>query len=154
MVLVVPCGGRDWLADVGFGGDGLIEPVSVGGESVEQAGFTYRVIREGGVRVLQRASGEAWEDLYAVLPDPVHAVDFELGNWFTSTYPHSPFVQNLTAQRITQGARHILRNLTYTVQRGGNMETRDIAREDLVPLLRDVFGIELPPDVRFRALDG
>lgn len=153
MVLVVPCGGRDWLADVGFGGDGLIEPVTFAGDMAEQAGYTYRVTDEGRLRVLQRASGDAWEDLYAVLPDPAYPVDFDLGNWYTSTYPKSPFVQNLTAQRVTPGARHILRNLTYSVQRDGRTETRAIAREDLVPLLRDVFGIDLPADARFRALD-
>jgi N-hydroxyarylamine O-acetyltransferase len=154
MVLVVPCDGREWLADVGFGGDGLVEPVAMSGERSTQLGYAYRILPEGSLRVLQRSFGEGWEDLYAVLPDPVHHVDFELGNWYTSTYPQSPFVQNLTAQRISGGARHILRNLTYTVQRDGTLETHTITRSELVPLLRKVFGIDLPPDARFRALDA
>jgi N-hydroxyarylamine O-acetyltransferase len=161
MVLIVPCDGRQWLADVGFGGDGLLEPLPLDGTVAEQAGVAYRVAEDGGMRVLQRApavragvseSDRAvvqdagaldWEDLYAVLPDPVHPVDFEMANWFTSTYPRSPF----------GGDRHVLRDLTYSIARGLHTETRQIARADLPPLLREVFGLDVPDDARFRALD-
>jgi N-hydroxyarylamine O-acetyltransferase len=153
MVLVVPCDGHDWLVDVGFGGDGLVEPVALRGALSEQAGAAYRVKPEGAARVLERACGVQWEDLYAVLPDPVHAIDFEVANWFTSTHPQSAFVLNLTAQRCAGDTRHVLRNLTYTVSCGQVEQTRELGRRELVPLLREVFGIDLPADTRFRALD-
>lgn len=154
MVLRVSCDGRDWLADVGFGGDGIIEPLAMDGEEVVQAGYRYRVAREGEKHVLQRARGDDWQDLFAILGEPVYPIDFEVANWYTSTHPQSAFVLNLTAQRYRDGARHILRNLTYTVSREGVETTRDIARADLVPLLRDVFAIDVPDDARFRALDA
>ena len=94
-----------------------------------------------------------WEDLYAVLPDPVFPIDYEVGNWLTSTHPQSPFVMNLTAQRTIDGARHILRNLTYSVARGKDVQTRAISRAELIPLLRGTFGLDVPEDARFRALD-
>jgi N-hydroxyarylamine O-acetyltransferase len=154
MVLTLPCEGREWLADVGFGGDGLLEPIALDGSSTEQAGVVFRVATEGSVRVLQRHIAGGWEDLYALMPDPVHAIDFEVGNWFTSTHPRSPFVLNLTAQRMVNDTRHILRNLTYSITRGTDVQVHEITRQEVVPLLRDTFGLEVPEDARFRALDS
>jgi N-hydroxyarylamine O-acetyltransferase len=154
MVLIVPCDGREWLADVGFGGDGLLEPIALDGTSTEQAGVVYRVAAEDPARVLQRGVGAGWEDLYAFMPDPVHAIDLEVGNWFTSTHPRSPFVLTLTAQRVIDDSRHTLRNLTYSITRGTTVEVREISRQELVPLLRDTFGLDVAADATFRALDS
>ncbi len=169
MVLTVRCEEREFLVDVGFGGDGLVEPIAIDGGLQEQGGVCYRVATESppsrpkhasrfgeasALCVLQRQVAGRWEDLYAVLPDSVHPIDFEMANWFTSTHPRSPFVLNVTAQRITNGTRHILRNLTYTVARGAEIASpREIPRAELVPLLRDVFGLDVPDGARFRALD-
>ena len=152
MTLSVTLGGREWLADVGFGGDGLVEPAPMDGATVEQEGRRYRVAAEGPLRVLQALRGDAWTDQYAVLPGSVHAVDFEMANWFTSTWPRSPFVQTITAQRVAAGARHILRNLTYTVARGDAVETREISRDELVPLLRSIFDLDIPAGARFSSM--
>lgn len=162
MVLVATVEGRRWLCDVGFGGDGLLEPASLDGRPLVDATGEYRVAIEGAQLVLQRrdraaavvkANDAPWTDLYAFVPEMRYPIDFEVGNWFTSTYPSSPFVTALTAQRRTPDERHVLRNLTYTVRRGGETRTREVARADLVPLLRDVFGIELPTSARFSAVD-
>jgi N-hydroxyarylamine O-acetyltransferase len=153
MVLIARCEGHQWLADAGFGGDGLVEPVRMDGTSADQLGTLYRVAAEGTIRVLQRQTADEWEDLYAVQPEVPYAIDFELGNWFTSTHPRSPFVLNLTAQRVIGGARHILRNLTYSIGAGRSIEVRDIARRELVPLLRETFDLDIPADAKFRALD-
>jgi arylamine N-acetyltransferase len=80
MVLTMPCEGREWLADVGFGGDGLLEPIALDGSSTEQAG--------------------------------------------------------------------------YSITRGTDVQVHEITRQEVVPLLRDTFGIEVPEDARFRALDS
>ena len=154
MVLAVRCEGREWLADVGFGGDGIATPIALEGGQAEQAGVLYRVAPEGSVRVLQRYVQAGWEDLYAVQPGQPSPIDFEVGNWYTSTHPRSPFVLALTAQRLIGDARHILRNLTYSVTRGHDVQVREISRRELAPLLRDTFDIDVPIDARFRALDS
>lgn len=154
MVLVVPVENREWLADVGFGGDGLAEPVAFGAPPAEQDGWTYRTVTDGRLHVLQREVHDGWEDLYAFGLDEVHPIDYLVANWFTSTYPESAFVRTLTAQRITGDTRHVLRNLTYTIARGREAHTREIGRAELVPLLRETFGLDVPGDARFRALDG
>ena len=154
MVLTVRCEDREWLADAGFGADGLVEPLAHDGGVIEQAGVLYRIVFQDANRVLQRKVCGAWEDLYAVQPESPVPVDFEVGSWFTSTYPRSPFVLTLTAQRVMESARHTLRNLTYSVARGRETEAREISRDQLVPLLRGTFDLDVPEDARFRALDS
>jgi N-hydroxyarylamine O-acetyltransferase len=154
MVLAVLLDGRHWLADVGFGGDGLLEPVAMSGEpSAASAGLVHRVVDEGELRVLQMRHGAGWEDQYAFAFQPVHAVDFEVASWFTSTYPESPFVRTLTVQRTTRTVRYVLRYPTYTETRDSGTVTREIARHELLPLLDEVFRIRLPADTMFPVID-
>ena len=153
-VHTLACEGREWLVDVGFGGEGVLEPIPTDGTEVAQFGLRYRVAEEGPRRVLQRLKPEGWFDLYAIEPEPVHPIDWEMGNHFTSTFPESRFVLTLTAQRPTPDARHSLRGATYTCLRDGVETTRELATHaELMALLRDTFGIDLPEDRRFRALD-
>ena len=155
MVLTVQFGGELWLADVGFGGDGLLEPVAIDRDApVSSTGLMHRVVNEGHLRVLQMRRGADWEDQYAFALEPVHPIDFEMANWFTSTYPQSPFVRTLTAQRTTRDVRYVLRYPTFSETRESGVQTREISRAELLPILRSVFLIDLPDDTLFPAIDG
>ena len=155
MVLVVELDGAQWLADVGFGGEGLLEPVPIGSEAgVSSSGLSHRVFGEGELQVLQQRHDSGWDDQYAFLMQPVHPVDFEMANWFTSTHPQSHFTRTLTAQRITRRARHVLRYPTYTEIRESGAVSREVTRGELMPLLREVFLIDLPDDTVFPVVDG
>jgi N-hydroxyarylamine O-acetyltransferase len=153
MSLGVQLGDAEWLADVGFGMQGLLSPLRMEGGESTQAGSAYRVVSEGAERVVQWRPGPDWQDLYAFLPSPAHPVDFVMGNHFTSTYPDSPFVQTLVVQLPTPAARYSLRNRTFTITTSGvvtHEETIDDAA--LLPLLRERFGLVLPEGTTFRAL--
>lgn len=155
MVLTVQVGGEAWLADVGFGGDGLLEPVPMDRVvPVLSSGLKHRVVEEGSRRVLQMRRDADWEDQYVFALEPVHPVDFEMANWFTSTYPQSPFVRTLTAQRTTRVVRYLLRYPTFSEIREGGVQVREISRDELLPLLRSTFLIDLPDDSVFPAIDG
>lgn len=96
LVLRVRTGGGDWHADVGFGHGTLIEPIPFGaGDVHEQRGWRFRVVEDGPELVLQTLQGSDWNDLYGFDPEPAPLIDVELSNWFTSTYPRSPFVTGL-----------------------------------------------------------
>lgn len=153
MVLLASIGDQPWLCDVGFGGDGLLEPLAMDGAEHEQFGRTFRIVRHGALHVLRAESVDGCEDLYDFVPEGRYPIDFEMANWFTSTYPESPFVKTLTVQSASAEARCILRNLSYTVVRGHVAETREIPRKDLIPLLRASFSLDVPEGSRFRALD-
>lgn len=144
----------DWLADVGFGGEGLLQPVPFGGGAHTRYEDTCRLQPEGRVSVLQRLQAEGWADLYALEPDPALPVDFELGNHYTSTYPESGFVRTLTAQLPAPGVRRILRDRTLTILRGGEVEVAEVQDpEDLLRVLRETFGLDFPAGTRFRSPD-
>jgi len=157
MVLVVDVEGQSWLVDVGFGGEGPHEPVPLSGEpGSSSAGLVYRVVREGELFVMQmrHVMRDAWADQYAFRLQPVHPVDVEVANWYTSTHPDSRFVRTLTAQRTTRDVRYLLRYPRYTEIDDRGIRTREVARDDLVPLLRRVFRIDLPDDVTFPVIDA
>lgn len=152
-VLAVECEGQEWLCDVGFGSEGLREPIALDGTPSYQEPWAYRVVPEGRAYVLQSERAGEWVDLYALSLDGCHPVDYEMANWFTSTHPESRFVRSLTAQRILPHERRTLRDLTLTVTSKAGERVTDIERRDLLPTLRELFGIELPTDASFAALD-
>ncbi len=154
MLLSVAVEGRGWLADVGFGGEGLLHPVPMDGEPSLQAQGLLRVAEEGGLKVLQSGQPMGWMDLYAFEPVPREAVDFEVANWYTSTHPESRFVKTLTAQLILPCGRRILRGLDYTDVRNGEVSHRVLEVTEIPSVLRRDFGLDIPDGARFRAFEA
>jgi len=152
MLLGVEAEGTAWLADVGFGGDGLLKPLPlVAGPECHQYRWTYRLAHEHDLWVLQSLEAEGWQDLYAFTLEPHYDVDFEMANHYTSTYPDSVFVKTLTVQLPTPECRHILRGRELTTIRGQETTKRIIENEDaLLRVLAEVFGLNFPTDTRFR----
>jgi N-hydroxyarylamine O-acetyltransferase len=110
LVLRVQYAGAVWHADVGFGLGTLLEPLPFGpGGEHEQAGWRFRVVRDGPELVLQTILDGGWADLYAVAPEPVAPIDVDVCNWWTSTHPHSPFVTSfVVAAQSGAGVRTAL----------------------------------------------
>lgn len=154
MVLRAEAGGRSWLADVGFGGDGPLLPVPLDGSTSEQADGSYAIGREGrDVHVLRRLWGGSWRDLYAFTPTPALAVDFAVAHHFTATHPESAFVRTLTVQRSEPAVRHILRGRTHTVRRGREETVRELSVAEIPALLRNELELNLSDEEVLQALD-
>jgi N-hydroxyarylamine O-acetyltransferase len=154
LVLAVDTEAGVRLADVGFGADGPLRSVPMDGSLSRQPGATHRIATQGELRVLQTLRAGAWADLYAFGLEPVLPVDVVVANWFTSTWPRSPFVLGFTAQWSLAEARHALRGLTYTLRRGDAEETRELDEDEAVRLVRETFGLRLSPDEVRSALRG
>jgi N-hydroxyarylamine O-acetyltransferase len=155
MLLHVPLEGRHYIADVGFGNSAPLEPLLLTAAVQRQFGQRYRIARAGRDRILQLWRKGAWMDLYAFVPYPRLPIDFELGSWYTSTHENSGFVQALVVQLLQPEERLVLRNLIYQVWRGeGVAEERLIEKDDLIPFIRDTFGLIVPDAARFRALEA
>ncbi|MCI0413001.1 arylamine N-acetyltransferase [bacterium] len=151
MLLIVTLKDGRYLADVGFGGDGLLLPVSMDGNEHDQFLWKYRIVEEGPMMVLQIFRAERWMDLYAFVPQGREPVDFQVASWFTSTHPESRFVQTLTVQQPTPEARFILRNKMFVIDRGDQEETRELkTREELIQTLDRTFGLSFPINTPFR----
>ena len=139
--------GANWLADVGFGGGGLLEPVPFEpGIESDQSGWRYRIVEDGPEFVLQVLQDGGWSDMYGFVPEPAEPVDIVVSNWFTATHPESPFVTGVMA-----GLRSLERCLSLFVNEqavlverpvGGASVITEIPLGGVPELLAARFGIE------------
>jgi N-hydroxyarylamine O-acetyltransferase len=96
LLLRVSENGSSWHADVGFGARGIFDPIPFGpGPTQEQFDWSFRVVEDDSEFVLQKLTGDRWEDLYGFPLQPVPLIDVETSNWWTSTRPDSLFVTGL-----------------------------------------------------------
>jgi len=153
MLLAVDLPGGRLLADVGFGGGGPIRPLRlVAGPETEVGMSRFRLRREGPAWVLEGEQGDGWQDLYAFTEEPQEPVDFEVANWFTSTWPKSPFRTSLVAHRQGLDSRATLRDRELTLRDAGGVRTETIRDpEHLLEVLRGRFGLAFPAGTRFPA---
>src|SRR5271165_3582809 len=139
--------GAIWLADVGFGGGGLLDPIAFGtGTQSDQSGWRYRLVEDGAELVLQVFQDGDWNDMYGFVPEPAERVDIEVNNWFTATHPESPFVRG-----VMTGLRSPERCLSLFVDEqavlierpvGGESIVTAVPLQDVPALLAERFGIE------------
>lgn len=149
VLLRVVVDGAEWIADTGFGGPGVLEPVEVrAGTTTRQGGWAFEVAEEAdGVRVLRSLGARGWSDLYAFAPNPLYPVDLVVINHYTSTHPLSRFTGQLVVQRVTPQARYSLVRDELTVigagEADGAEERRKVSAEELPEVLERTFGLVL-----------
>ncbi len=151
MMLRVEVGDTPYLADVGFGGEGLLLPVSMRfNRPVPQFAWTYRIVEEGPVQVLQSLHGDSWTDLYAFTGERQELADYQMANWYTSTHPDSKFVKMLIVQKSTPEARTFLHDRELIVDAGGDVSRRQLADDsEILSVLADRFGLRFPAGTIF-----
>ena len=153
IALLVRSGGAAWIADVGFGGEGLLLPVPFGvpGEFRHHA-WTYRIVEEAaGQWLLQSLRETGWGNLYSFTLEPQAVEDCEMANHYTSTHPDSPFPKMLIVQLPTPEARYMLKDGELVVDRGGGrVERRALADDaEIRTALAETFGLRFPAGTRF-----
>ena len=151
MILAVDIAGTRWLADVGFGGDTLLDPISFeSGEPVQQGAWAFRLAVDGDTRILWGLRADGWLDLYSFTLEPQLPVDYEVANHYTSTWPRSPFVTKIVAQRSGLDERWMLIDDELRVERPDGTErwTVTSSAERLV-ILSDRFDLAFPDGTRF-----
>lgn len=144
MILRVTIDGVPWLADVGFGGETLLEPIELrDGNRVDQRGVIYSLERGEYFWTLTMEFAGQREQLYEFGDAPHTRGDIEVANHFTSTHPASIFRRSLTIQRVRPDERIILRPKVLTRYRDGVRTDTPVEPAQLRGLARDVFGIDL-----------
>ncbi|WP_327362180.1 MULTISPECIES: arylamine N-acetyltransferase family protein [unclassified Streptomyces] len=148
LMLSVAVGGETYLADVGFGDEGPLEPILVADGTVsDQGGWVYRLAREEGtdkewVLLLKRDDG--WFPLYWYATEAHHHIDCVVANYFISTHGSSPFTGRVFLERIAEDWRLNLNHRKLTLTRAdGTVEVRHVADGEVRELLAKQFGIEL-----------
>ncbi len=152
VLLLVEVNGAPWLADVGFGTVGLLRPIPlIANKPVEQFAWSYRLIEEPGLYVLQTLHASEWRSLYAFSLEPQFIPDLEMGNYFVSTHPASLFAKTLVVQRSTMHERVMLRNWELIVDQGSRATARTLRNHDeLIDVLAKRFDLRLPAGTQLR----
>ena len=152
MCLRVFLDGQWWLADVGLGADGLLEPIpfadgAVATASGGSARFRLRE-RAPGCWALESSRDEGWLELYHFTLEARLPIDYRVFTWYTSTHPRSPFISRVIAQRVVadDDRRFLVGNRLTRVGRAWQAETQEIMPSDLGEILRRDIGIVLDPD--------
>jgi N-hydroxyarylamine O-acetyltransferase len=152
MLLIVDLDEGAFVADVGFGGMTLSAPIALqtGLEQITPHG-AFRLDDAGGTPaayILKALVNGAWANVYRFDLDPQYDADYEMANYFVSTYPQSVFVHNLLAARLAPGKRLGLFNRRFSAhdehEGSAHRELTDDA--DLRRTLEHDFRIRLPDD--------
>jgi N-hydroxyarylamine O-acetyltransferase len=148
MTLNVSVNGEPWLADVGFGGEGLLEPVPLAdGVTSEQGAQAYGLVRESEREwVLRTSRPDGWLDLYSFTLEPRRHADYFVANYYTSTHPRSPFTGRVVAQCVEPDRRlSLIDHSLVESDSSGETTTRNASDAELGELLWR-FGIVLAPE--------
>lgn len=154
LLALVRIDGRDYVSDVGFGGMVPTSPLHLDSSDEQPTEHEpYRLREQSGTHTLQARVEDEWRDLYAFDLQRQHPADLEVGNWYVSTHPDSPFRKQLIAARVGPGLRRTLSNGSYAVHRiGAPSQRRQLADADeVIGVLRDAFGVNVPEGDAFRA---
>ena len=155
---LVTLDGVRYITDVGFGGMVPSSPLRLDTEAVQATAHEpYRLTfdGQGSYTLWAQVAGE-WRGLYVFDLQVQAAIDYEIGNWYVSTHPDSPFVGQLKVARLAPGKRHTLNNASYAVHyldRPSEKRTLESA-DELLDLLTATFGVRVPVSATLRqALD-
>jgi N-hydroxyarylamine O-acetyltransferase len=156
MVLLVSCGGRRYVCDVGFGGLTPTAPIELAAGVEQQTPHeTFHVVDLGDGRefaVEARVRGE-WKRLYRFDLQEQQDIDIDVLNHYVMSHPDSPFHSRLMAARVAADRRFGLANGELRVHRlDGTSEQRRIgSAAELRAVLEQTFGIAVPDTEDTRA---
>jgi len=144
--ILVETGGNTWLADVGFGNDGIIAPLILE-ENTEQKQFahTYRLITHSKFGYeLQKKMDDIYNPLYAFTLEECCPEDFLMSNHFTATFPESFFLTMKMCTMPTKDGRITLTDDRFKVINNNDVSETSIADEiEFNTVLKEYFGLDL-----------
>jgi N-hydroxyarylamine O-acetyltransferase len=147
MLLLVNIDGKDYIADVGFGGSTLSTPLLLNPDIVQQTPHgPYRLISREDEYLLQIQLKDEWSSLYQFNLQENYLPDYELTSWYLSNHPESHFVNDLVAARTAPGHRYVLSDNTFKIHHLDDATEERILKtpNELRAVLEQKFKIELP----------
>lgn len=155
MLLAVDIGTDRYIADVGFGGLTLTEPLRLVTDIEQPTSHEPFRLREAGSEyVLEAYVREAWRPLYRFGLQEQLEADYEAVSWYLNNHPASRFLNNLIAARVTAEGRFALLNDQFTIHRLGRASERRNVRSgaELLGILRGPFELRLEPSSELEEL--
>jgi N-hydroxyarylamine O-acetyltransferase len=152
MLLLVETEAGPHIADVGFGGWGLLEPIPfVAGKDFRQGTWTFRLDEQPGASwILLCPACPVGPEQYSFTLAPQLPIDYEPANHYCATHPDSRFVQTLTVQLPSLDRRVFLRNREFVTVTREETKTELLADDlEVIAVLERHFGLRLPADASF-----
>lgn len=150
-LLLVEADGHPWIADLGFGGNTLLEPIPLLAGPEHRMGFdTYRLQAAPQHNYhLQLLMDGHWQSLYTFTLDEAQPSDYQMMSYFYSNAPDSPFRQQRICARAAPGYRATLVDRELKLRRPDGQTTVTVLADDAAyaTALNQHFGIRLPEPV-------
>ncbi|MBF6330361.1 arylamine N-acetyltransferase family protein [Nocardia transvalensis] len=148
IALRVAAGDAVYLADVGLGAEGLVDPVPWReGEYADPDGWLHGIRRHPDAWELTvRRPNEQARPMYRITEEPSLPIDFEVASHWTSTHPRSPFVTQPVVQRRGADVRLILSRDTLVEKFPDRDIVTRIGRNQLGSIITRRVGLPLTPD--------
>ena len=150
-LLLVQVAGQPWVADLGFGGNTLLEPIPLLAGPDHRMGFdTYRLQAAPQHNYhLQLLIDGQWQSLYTFTLDEAQPSDYQMMSYFYANSPDSPFRQQRICARATSEYRATLVDRELKIRRPDGHSTTTILADDAdyAAALNQYFGIQLPKPV-------
>jgi N-hydroxyarylamine O-acetyltransferase len=146
MLLWIDISGESYIADVGFGGLTLTMPLAFIPEMEQQTPHElFQLITDAYTYTMQVFVKQEWKSLYRFDLQEQYLPDYEVSNWYVSTYPNSQFVTNLIVAKPDIDCRYALRNNQLLVHfLNGRTEHRILSKAaELRTVLEDIFALNL-----------
>lgn len=149
MFLMVTIDNIEYLIDVGFGAQTLTAPIQFI-LNIEQKTphENYRIIEFENDFILQTQINNEWKSMYRFNKNKQYFVDFEIGNWYTSTNPNFIFTNLLYLAKPSENGRLSLINTLFKKQDiDGKIETIKI--ESIIELKKIIntnFNLQFPEE--------
>ena len=144
LVLLVRIGGRQYIADVGFG-DSFREPLELEGNEQLSGEYIYFIDRTPQGLILLRKEDGAWSEKFIFTPQPRRLEEFADMCVYHQTSPQSSFPRSRICSRATPEGRITLSGMKLIVTANGQRNERELESEqEYEAALREHFGIDLP----------
>lgn len=146
-LLLVEVDGQPWVADLGFGGNTLLEPIPLLVGPEHRMGFdTYRLQAAPRHNYhMQLLMDGQWQSLYTFTLDEAQPSDYQMMSYFYSNSPDSPFRQQRICARATPDYRATLVDRELKLRRPDGQTTVMLLADDVAyaTALHQHFGIRL-----------
>lgn len=147
MLVLVTLDGTRYITDVGFGGMVPTGPLLLDSEAEQATPHEpYRLTLVAGTYTLRALVTGNWRAMYVFDLQVAADIDYEVGSWYVSTHPDSPFLGQLIVARTGHRLRKTLNNGSFANHRLGE-ESQRIQLSDVEAVLRVLrveFGIRVP----------
>jgi N-hydroxyarylamine O-acetyltransferase len=142
-VIIAKHEGKLWYVDPGYGEDGVLYPLELTVDIVQQQeGYFYRFSSEGNQLVFARSKmGKVWQKLLLIDLQPVSLDYFDARALYHQTSMNSWFKNNFTCSLISENQRKTVLNKKYSCS---NTVLHITSPDELYTLLTKEFGLQIP----------